>query len=339
MAPSNAKLDPGQIRIGVIGCGGWGSNHIRTLKAIGHLAAIADHNNETLARMTAEFDVPGYSPDDLIDSDAVDGIVLALPPEFHVQFALRVLAAGKHLLVEKPMALDLAGAQSIVDKAHETGLVAVTGHILRFHAGFEALETLVKSGGLGTVKYVYSSRLGLGKFFQKTDAFWDIAPHDLSLLLALVEGEVKQVQYIGTEIISDATDFAHLNAEFASGVRSHTFVSRLAPDRERKFTVIGDKAMAVLDDLQPWDKKLAVYRHKISAVEGAISAVSAEAEYVKVTENMPLEAELQHFVNAIATGKPLKSSVDEGLRVLKLLVQAEEQAERSRGLEKRLGHA
>jgi predicted dehydrogenase len=315
-------------RVGVIGCGDWGANHVRTLAGLGVLAAVADNDAAKAGRLAAEHDCRAMRPEELIAAPDIDALVLALPAELHAATALKVIEAGKHVLVEKPMALEIDGARAVVAAARERGVVAMTGHVLRFHPAFEALERLVRDGALGRIRYVYSTRIGLGKFFTNTDALWDIAPHDLSLLLAITGEPPETVHLEGAAMITEAPDFAHLHMTFASGARSHTFISRLAPHRERKFTVIGDAAMAVVDDLQPHDRKLALYNHKVWNDGDGIRFESAEPHYIDLPQTLPLTAELQHFIDCITTGRTPRASVAEGLEVLEVLARAETQKER-----------
>ena len=312
-------------RIGVIGCGDWGRNHIRTAAALGALAAVADADPARAARVGAEFGVPGLVPADLLARGDIDGVILALPPNRHAGAALEVLRAGKHLLVEKPMALDLAGAEAIVAATRAAGVVAMTGHLLRFHPAFEALEALVHRGDLGRVRYIHTTRIGLGKFFQETDALWDIAPHDLSMLLAVTRAVPVRVHLEGAAMVSEAPDFAHLHLTFPGGVRSHSFISRLSPRRDRRFTVIGEAGMAVYDDLEPWERKLAIYRHRILSEGGAIRVEGVEPDYVPLAETLPLTAEHVHFLACIGTGAAPRASVAEGLDVLRVLAAADGQ--------------
>jgi predicted dehydrogenase len=311
------------VRLGVIGCGDWGRNHIRTLRDLGALAAVADLDPDRRAAAAADFGVPAMTPDALLADPGIDGVVLALPPRAHAEAALAVLRAGKALMVEKPMALNVADGEAIVAEAARAGVVAMTGHLLRFHPAFEALEARVAAGDLGRIRYVYSTRIGLGKFFQGTDVLWDIAPHDLSLLFAITGEAPVRVHMEGAGMLTDAPDFAHLHMTFPSGIRSHTFISRLSPLRDRRFTVIGEAGMAVFDDLAPWDSKLALYRHRIVTENGAVRVEGAEPEYVALAERPPLTAELEHFIGCVATGQAPKAGVAEGLAVLRALASVE----------------
>ncbi len=306
-------------RIAVIGCGYWGRNHIRTLGALGALEAVADHHPDRAAAIAAEFGGRALRPEAVFEDPAVDAVVLALPPHHHAESALKTIAAGKHLLVEKPIALTVAEARRIVEASEGTKLVAMTGHVLRFHPAFEALQELLSGGELGELRYVHSHRVGLGKFHAENDALWDIAPHDLSLILALTGEEPSAVRGEGSAVLDHLSDFAHLHLEFPSGLRGHVFTSRLNPYRERRLTVVGSKAMAVFDDVAPWAEKLALYRHRLWQDEKGWQSEMVEPEFVRVDEDMPLTRELRHFIECIETGSPPRTPVAEGLSVIRIL--------------------
>jgi len=313
------------VRIGIIGCGDWGRNHIGTASSLGALAAVADADPRRAAVAAAAVGTEPLTPDQLLARSDIDGVILALPPHRHAAAALEVLAAGKHLLVEKPMSLDMAGAEAIVAAARASGAVAMTGHLLRFHPAFEGLEALVRDGVLGRLRYIHTTRIGLGKFFAQTDALWDIAPHDLSMLIAITGALPVRVHLEGAAMLTEAPDFAHLHLTFPDGVRSHSFISRLSPRRDRRFTVIGDGGMAVYDDLEPWPRKLALYRHRILNRDGAIRVEGVEPDYIAVAETPPLTAEQRHFIDCIATRAAPRASVAEGLDVLRVLAAVDGQ--------------
>ena len=307
------------MRIGTIGCGDWGRNHARTLAGLGVLAAVADEDPATRSAAAAEFGAPGVTTPELLADPTIDGVVIALPPTINPDVALEALAAGKHVLVEKPMAMNAARAEAIVAAADAANRVAMTGHILRFHPGYRALEDVVADGTLGPIRYVHATRLGLGKFFANTDVMWDIAPHDLSILLAITGEAPSTARIEGIAGVTDVPDFAHLHLGFPSGAKAHVFVSRLSPKRERRFSVIGEAAMAVFDDFEAPEKKLAVYRHKVWREDTGIKFESAEPDYIKVGDAMPLTEELKEFMSAISAGRAPRSSAREGLDVIRAL--------------------
>ncbi len=307
------------MRIGTIGCGDWGKNHARTLAGLGVLAAVADADPAKRQAAEAEFGVPGVATETLLADPTVDGVVIALPPTVNPDVALTALAAGKHVLVEKPMAMNATRAAEIVAAAEAADRVAMTGHVLRFHPGYRALEDVVASGALGSIRYVHATRLGLGKFFANTDVMWDIAPHDLSILLAIIGDVPERARLEGIAGVTDAPDFAHLHLEFRSGAKAHVFVSRLSPKRERRFSVIGEDAMAVFDDFEAPGQKLAVYRHKVWREDTGIKFESADPEYIDLGDALPLTAELEEFMAAIKAGVATRASAREGLEVIRAL--------------------
>jgi len=172
-------------RIAVLGCGYWGSNHIRTLKSLGALYAVSDVNRARAEGFASEQDCLAVDPDDIYARDDIDAIVMALPPQFHAECAIKAVEHGKDVLVEKPIALTVPDAERAVRIAAEHKRIFMTGHVLRFHPAFEKLKALIDAGELGKVKYIHSHRLGLGKFHTENDALWDLAPHDLSMILAI----------------------------------------------------------------------------------------------------------------------------------------------------------
>lgn len=306
-------------RIAVLGCGYWGSNHIRTLKGLGALHAVSDANSARAEGFASDHQCLAIDPDELFSREDVDAIVVALPPQLHAQTAIRAVDNGKDVLVEKPIALTVADAERAVAAAAAKGRVFMVGHVLRFHPAFEKLKELIDRGELGEVKYIHSHRLGLGKFHTENDALWDLAPHDLSMILAITGTAPIEVRGEGAAILDHLSDFAHLHMLFPNGLRSHLFTSRLNPYRERRLTVVGTKAMAVFDDVEPWERKLAVYRHAVWMDSGQWAFTANDPTYVGVEQGMPLARELQHFIHCIETRATPRTTGEEAVMVLKIL--------------------
>ncbi len=306
-------------RIAVLGCGYWGSNHIRTLKALGALHAVSDANGARAEGFASEQACLAISPEELFNRDDIDGIVLALPPQFHADLAIRAVEAGKDVLVEKPIALTVSDGERAVAAAKANDRIFMVGHVLRFHPAFERLKELIDAGDLGEVKYIHSHRLGLGKFHTENDALWDLAPHDLSMILAITGSEPIEVRGEGAALLDHLSDFAHLHMRFPNGMRSHLFTSRLNPYRERRLTVVGTKSMAVFDDVEPWEKKLAVYRHAVWQDSGQWAFTNNEPSYVEVEQGMPLTRELEHFLSCMKTRTAPRTSGEEAVAVLRIL--------------------
>ncbi len=314
--PGKQNMAP---RIAVLGCGYWGSNHIRTLDKLGVLHAVSDANRARAEGFASEHDCEAIAPDDLFERRDVDAIVMALPPQLHAQSAIRAVEAGKDVLVEKPIALNVPDAEKSVAAAKAHDRIFMVGHVLRFHPAFEKLKELIDAGELGEVKYIHSHRLGLGKFHTENDALWDLAPHDLSMILAITGSAPVEIRGEGAALLDNLSDFAHLHMRFADGVRSHLFASRLNPYRERRLTVVGTRAMAVFDDVEPWERKLAVYRHAVWQDSGQWAFTANEPSYVEVAQGMPLTRELEHFIHCIETRETPRTSGEEAITVLRIL--------------------
>ncbi|MBN9046315.1 MAG: Gfo/Idh/MocA family oxidoreductase [Rhizobiales bacterium] len=309
-------------RIAVLGCGYWGGNHIRTLKSLGALAAVSDAKAENAVRFATEFGVPAVPVDELFARPDIDGIVLALPAQFHARYAIEAVKNGKDVLVEKPIALDIPAAEAEVEAARAQGRVFMVGHVLRFHPAFEKLLAMAKGGELGDVRYVHSHRVGLGKFHSENDALWDLAPHDLSMILAITGEEPCAIRGEGAAVLDHLSDFAHVHMEFPNGIRAHLFASRLNAYRERRLTVTGTKGMAVFDDGEPWERKLAFYGHQVWREGDQWAFKSADPTYIEVAEGMPLTRELQHFLHCIETRETPRTDGREAISVLRILTEA-----------------
>lgn len=306
-------------RVAVLGCGYWGSNHIRTLKALGALHAVSDANRARAEGFASDQEVLAIDPDELFQRDDIDAIVMALPPQFHAELAIKAVENGKDVLVEKPIALTVPDAKRSVAAAKANNRIFMVGHVLRFHPAFEKLKELIDAGELGDVRYIHSHRLGLGKFHTENDALWDLAPHDLSMILAITGVPPIEVHGEGAALLDHLSDFAHVHLRFPNGLRSHLFTSRLNPYRERRLTVVGTKAMAVFDDVESWEKKLAVYRHAVWQDSGQWAFTTNEPSYVTIGQGMPLTRELEHFLDCIRTRAAPRTSGEEGIMVLDIL--------------------
>ncbi|ABM45675.1 hypothetical protein H704_00924 [Bartonella bacilliformis Peru38] len=309
-------------RVAVLGCGYWGSNHVRTLKNLGALIAVSDVDFSRAADLANVHGVEAITPDDLFARTDIDALVLALPPQFHTENVLRAIRSGKDVLVEKPIALNVTDAKNQVQAASKYGRVFMVGHVLRFHPAFEKMCEFVKNGELGEVRYIYSHRLGFGKFHTQSDALWDLAPHDLSMILALTGCEPSEIRGEGASVIEQLSDFAHIHMMFPNGIRSHLFTSRLCPYRERRLTVVGTKAMLIFDDMEPWSCKLA-FRHFSVWQEDKERAFNAnELNYIELCEDLPLTRELQHFLHCIETRQSPRTDGDDAIAVLRILTAA-----------------
>jgi UDP-2-acetamido-3-amino-2,3-dideoxy-glucuronate N-acetyltransferase len=311
-------------KVAVIGCGYWGKNLVRNFDQLGALAAIHDADVGIAEAFSAQYKVPALGIEEVLRRPEINGVVIAAPAECHASLAMRALDAGKHVFVEKPLALQVRDAEHVIALAEETNRILMVGHLLQYHTGFLKLSQMVKEGRLGRVRYIYSNRLNLGKIRRAENVFWSFAPHDLSMILTLAGELPDSVEATGAcylhKVIADVT-LTHLS--FPSGINAHVFVSWLHPFKEQKLVVVGDNAMAVFNDNLPWSEKLAVYSHGIEWRNGFPEPNKAKAEFVPLEECEPLQLECQHFLESMATGERPRTDGAEGLRVLKVLAAAE----------------
>ncbi|MDQ2105337.1 Gfo/Idh/MocA family oxidoreductase, partial [Azospirillum isscasi] len=315
---------PSALPVAVIGCGAWGKNLVRNFHQLKALAAVHDANPAAAAQVGARYDVPARGLAEILDDPALPAVVIATPAETHYRLALAALTAGKHVFVEKPLALAVGEAEELVRLAEARGRVLMVGHLLQYHPAFLALKAFVDEGRLGRVEYLYSNRLNLGKVRREENALWSFAPHDISMILSLVGTGPERVQAVGAaylhKVIADVTT-THLS--FPGGEQAHIFVSWLHPVKEQKLVVVGDRGMAVFDDGLDWPEKLRLYPHRIDWISGVPTPAKAEALPVELEPAEPLLLECAHFLECLTLGRRPRTDGAEGLRVLRVLQEAQ----------------
>jgi UDP-2-acetamido-3-amino-2,3-dideoxy-glucuronate N-acetyltransferase len=254
----------------------------------------------------------------VLDDPSIDAVCVATPAVTHASTARAALETNKHVLVEKPLAISSREARGLGELARERGRVLMVGHLLWYHPGILKLKELVDQGELGRVLYVYSNRLNLGKIRREENILWSFAPHDISVMLGLL-GEMPEKVYSqgGNYLHEQIADVTVTTLSFRSGVRAHVFVSWLHPFKEQKLIVVGDRKMAVFDDVS--SDKLRLFPHTIYWKEGLPQASRAEAQSVPIDGSEPLRAEVEHFLDCVRTGRTPRTDADEGIRVLQVL--------------------
>lgn len=310
-------------RIAAVGAGYWGKNLVRNFAELGALAAVCDADAATAASLARKYGVPATEWAALLRDPAISGVAIAAPAALHGALTRAALEAGKHVFVEKPLALAVAEAEQLTELAERQDRRLMVGHLLQYHPAFMRLRELVRDGALGRLQYIYSNRLNLGKVRREEDILWSFAPHDISMILSLIGQEPVRVTAQGGYYLHNAiADVTTTSLAFAGGEQAHVFVSWLHPFKEQKLVVIGDRAMAVFDDGQPWQTKLLLYPHRIEWRESLPVPQRAEAQPVPVEEGEPLRLECRHFLDCIATGGRPRTDGGEGVRVLRVLAQA-----------------
>ena len=307
-----------KARVAVIGAGHWGKNLVRNFADLGALAAVCDPDPQACAAVSRGIETcSNFS--DLLRNPSINAVAIATPAISHYPIAKEFLLAGKDVFVEKPLALEPAEGQELIDLAAQQGRMLMVGHILQYHPAVLKLKSLVDGGELGKIQYVYSNRLNIGKIRSEENILWSFAPHDISVMLLLL-GEIptEVSAHGGNYLQSQVADVTLTALSFANGVKGHIFVSWLHPFKEQMLVVVGDKKMAVFDDVSK-DRKLVLYPHTIDWIERLPVARKADGEVVPLEAQEPLKAECTHFLECIRTRRPPRTDGREGLRVLQVL--------------------
>lgn len=314
------------VSTAVIGAGDWGKNHVRKYHELGALAAIADTNPTTLQSMSNEFGVKALSFDDILQDDSIKAIALCTPATTHKELALKALSSNKNLFIEKPIALEYDDALAITKSANEKGLILMIGHLLHYHPCFDAMKQLVNSGELGQIRHIHARRFNIGKFREQENVIWDLGPHDASMVLSLTGCEPTNINASSSSyLLPTVSDFATIHLNFPNNVNAEINLSWLAPQKEHRLIVVGDKAMAVFDDTLEWEEKLRIHRHTASMEYGKPPLLEPDmaGEAINIPYKEPLLNECATFLSSIETNTQPYSNGEEACRVIKLLRAAD----------------
>ena len=320
------------LRIGVIGCGYWGPNLIRNFVEIpgSDVVAVSDLREERLAHIKSRFPSVKVTRDyESLFHMRLDGMVIATPPASHYKLARECLLHDLPVLVEKPLALSSVDCIELIRLARQKDLALMVGHTFEYNPAVRTLRRIIQSGELGQLYYISAVRANLGLFQRDLNVIWDLAPHDLSMILFVLEQEpISVVATGGSYVFPGVHDIAYLHLVFPGRVIAHIHVSWLDPCKVRRLTVVGSREMAVFDDVEPTEK-IKIYDKGVDAPPYTNTLAEFHLSYrygdvlsphIETTE--PLRLECEDFVRAVANGVQPQCGGESGLRVIKVLEAA-----------------
>jgi predicted dehydrogenase len=321
------------LRIGIAGIGYWGSKHVRTMRSLDSVSRVVviDPSEERVAKLRHSFPEVDGHPDLESALPHIDALVIATPPSTHADLACAAMAAGKHVLVEKPFATNLADAHRMVDTAAEREVVLMVGHTFEYHAAVWALREMVARGELGDLYYVDTARLNLGLYQHDVNVLLDLAPHDISILNYVLGSTPTSVEcWASRHAHRRLEDIAYLRVRYDEPhIEANVHVSWLDPCKVRRVTVVGSEKMVVFDDLES-EERLRVHNKGVSQPEesGDLSLPPMSYRYGEVVApylvvNEPLALEDEHFVDCVLTGMRPLTDGHNGLAVVEVLEAAQ----------------
>jgi predicted dehydrogenase len=321
------------VRVGIIGCGYWGPNLIRNFVEMpnAEVISVADLSPERLSHIASRF--PGvHTTSDYREffSMELDAVVIATPPATHYPIARECLLHGLSVMVEKPLTLNTAHAEELVALADARGLTLMVGHTFEYNSAVHELKRLTEQGELGQIYYIDAVRVNLGLYSPKNSAMWDLAPHDISIILYLLGHDVVSVSAQGASCVFPTIhDIVYLHLTFSSGIVAHVRVSWLDPSKTRRITVVGSKKMVVYDDVEPLEK-IKIYDKGVDRPpytdtysEFQLSYRTGDVVIPHINFVEPLRQECLHYIDCIVNEKLPRSNGLVGLNVVKVLEAAE----------------
>jgi len=317
------------VGLAVIGAGRWGKNLVRNFAGLpgAELRYICDANEKVrkaMAGMHPKATVTGDSQE-ILDDNGVEAVVVAVDVPSHYEVAKACLLAGKHTYVEKPLTLSGTESQELIDLASARGVKLMVGHLLEYHPAVGYMKDVIHKGAVGQPLYLCFQRVNLGIVRKEENAWWSLAPHDISVACYLFDAEPVSVSASGHAYLQDGIeDVVFANLKFADGRMAHIHVSWLDPHKIRKVTLVGSQKMVVFDDMEASEKirvydKGAYVERSVASYAEAITLRTGDILIPKISNDEPLRLECEHFVDCVLKGTEPRSNGADGLRVVKVL--------------------
>lgn len=311
--------------VSVLGCGNWGKNIIRNFAELGVLKSVTDQDMDQAKDLAAQHNVIAREWAEILEDETILAVAVVSSSYWHAHYVKEALMAGKHVFVEKPLALSFQQAQQLEELAIQRNKTLMVGHILQYHPAFLKMKQLLDEGAIGKLFHVHGYRMNLGRVRSFEDVMWDCAPHDLSMLLSLIDSPVHSVNAQGYSYLQqNISDMISVQISFESGQNAQLEFSWLHPEKNQKFVLVGEKASLIFDDTLPWEQKLAIQSYDIEKPAKEWVTRKQDISYVELDIKEPLKEECLHFLDCVHTGQKPQTDAAESLPIIQILEKATE---------------
>lgn len=322
------------ITLGQIGAGAWGQNHIRTFSTLKdcYFKSCCDNNKKTLDKLSLAYNQKLKLTDnfeDILNDKEIDAVVIATPAVTHADLTVRALSSGKHVFVEKPLALNLDDGKKMIEAAERNKRILMVGHLLLYHPAVLTIKDYIDKGALGEILYIYSTRVNLGRVREEENALWSLTSHDISVVLFLLQRMPQEVSAKGESYLrKNIEDVVFLTLKFNNNILVQIHASWLDPHKIRKFTIVGTKKMVAFDDMEP-SEKIRIYDKGVDrkvdyqTYAEYLSLRDGDIHIPHIEMKEPLQIECQHFLDSIKNKAQPLTDGRNGLETLRVLAAAQ----------------
>ncbi len=314
-----------KINIAVIGCGYWGKNLIRNFSELGCLYCVCDHDESLAREFSKTYTVKALTLNEIVENKEINAVAIAVPAKHHYKTTIEVIKSRKHVFIEKPLALRIDEAEEMIFLAKKYEVKLMVGHLLQYHPAFVKLKKLIDKDSIGSIRYIYSNRRSFGKVRSDENVLWSFAPHDISMVLSLIDAMPVRVKANSFNFLDQKNeDMVDINLYFNNNVSANISVSWVHPFKDHCLTVMGSNGSLVFNDTNDWDKKLLLFKNTIIKNRNNVELIKKDEEYIKIDKEEPLKEECKHFISIIKdTDLIARTDGEEGLRVMNVLKLAE----------------
>ncbi|MDA9815887.1 Gfo/Idh/MocA family oxidoreductase [Alphaproteobacteria bacterium] len=319
------------IKIALIGCGMWGKNIARNASELGVLAAVCDNDSKNAQQFSSQFSCPALTFEEILADNTISGVVIVTNANSHESLACTALSAGKHVYIEKPLALSMSSANLIKNAALSAKRQVMVGHLIHYHPAYVTLQKLLFSGAIGRLQHIQANRLAMGRIRKSESAIYDLCPHDISIILGLVKGMPLTINCnAASHVTQNGGDIISTYFQFSDNVTAMMNTSWYSPIKEHRLVVIGESGSIVFDDTQPKENKITLYRDSLFNEGDAIKIERETPQFLHVPDGEPLRNEISEFISVCRTGKPAITDINEALRVQEILSEMSHQTQENK---------